>query len=470
MTSRKLITIYYLLLTTYSLLLTLNFLLPLAVLLAGCTLYERLFGTEIAHAHIYDALWFHTLWGIVLVYACMEGIRRKIWKRPLIALLHAAFVLIAIGYAFTCYHATSGKLHLRSGVTATHYFTDDLRVKVLPLPLTLKEVVFTSSEHPEAYSIIISNQIEEEKLGVNSVLEINYNRFYQSALDRDGKGVNLTIIHDPIGRWLSHAGFYLFIVTAILWMGRRFWNKCRKKKFTPIEVKTTPTTRTILVISSLVAAFGYYAFFKKYLTQGFAPLISIQDTIHVLTLLLLTATIPLTPYFKSKKIIYISQIILCASLSYTILFNNNIQTSIPQILNSPWLFSHVVLIIIAYSLFTLCALIALATFVVKNVPAYQRLTTLSRNLLAPAVVLLCMGIIIGAIWAGSAWGNYWQWDPKEVWALITLLSYCIPLHRNLKGGLKTARQYHIFMLAAYLSVLMTYLGVTYLLGGLHSYG
>ena len=151
-------------------------------------------------------------------------------------------------------------------------------------------------------------------------------------------------------------------------MGRRFWNKCRKKKFTPNEVKTTPTTRTILVISSLVAAFGYYAFFKKYLTQGFAPLISIQDTIHVLTLLLLTATIPLTPYFKSKKIIYISQITLCTSFSYTILFNNNIQTSIPQILNSPWLFSHVVLIIIAYSLFTLCALIALATFVVKNVP------------------------------------------------------------------------------------------------------
>ena len=72
---------YYLLPTTYYLLLTLNFLLPLAVLLAGCTLYERLFGTEIAHAHIYDALWFHTLWGIVvLIYACQECIRRKIWK------------------------------------------------------------------------------------------------------------------------------------------------------------------------------------------------------------------------------------------------------------------------------------------------------------------------------------------------------------------------------------------------------
>lgn len=98
---------------------------------------------------------------------------------------------------------------------------------------------------------------------MNSVLEINHHRFYQSAFDRDGKGVNLTIIHAPIGRRLSHAGFYLFIVTAILWMGSKFWNKCRKKGCTPIEVKTTPTTRTFFVISSIVAVYGYYTFLEK---------------------------------------------------------------------------------------------------------------------------------------------------------------------------------------------------------------
>lgn len=67
-------------------------------------------------------------------------------EAPAYSPVHVAFVWIAVGYASTCYHATCGKLHLRSGVMATHYFTDDLRVKVLPLPLTLKEVVFTSSE------------------------------------------------------------------------------------------------------------------------------------------------------------------------------------------------------------------------------------------------------------------------------------------------------------------------------------
>ena len=110
-----------------------------------------------------------------------------------------------------------------------------------------------------------------------------------------------------------------------------------------------------------------------------------------------------------------------------------------------------------------------ATFVVKDVSVYQRLTMLSRNFLTPAVNLLCIGIIIGAIWAGSALGNCWQWDPKEVWALITLLLYSIPLHRNDKGALKTARHYHIFMLAAYLALLMTYFGVNYFLGEMHAF-
>ena len=71
---------------------------------------------------LYDALWFHTLWGIVLIYACFECIRRRVWRRPIIALLHASIILIAIGYAFTCYHATTGTLHLLTGVTASHYY------------------------------------------------------------------------------------------------------------------------------------------------------------------------------------------------------------------------------------------------------------------------------------------------------------------------------------------------------------
>ena len=91
---------------------------------------------------------------------------------------------------------------------------------------------------------------------------------------------------------------------------------------------------------------------------------------------------------------------------------------------------------------------------------------LNLILLYPAVTLLTIGIIIGAIWANISWGNYWSWDPKEVWALITLIIYAIPLHRGL---LQRPRAFHLYCLRAFLSVVITYFGVNLILGGVHAY-
>ena len=99
----------------------------------------------------------------------------------------------------------------------------------------------------------------------------------------------------------------------------------------------------------------------------------------------------------------------------------------------------------------------------------MRLTALSRLLLYPAVSLLASGIFIGAVWANISWGNYWSWDPKETWALITLMVCALPLHFPLPQARSNHRGYHLFVLAAFLSVLMTYFGVNYYLAGLHSY-
>jgi len=86
-----------------------------------------------------------------------------------------------------------------------------------------------------------------------------------------------------------------------------------------------------------------------------------------------------------------------------------------------------------------------------------------------AVFLLSAGIFIGAIWANVSWGRYWGWDPKEVWALITMLIYSFALHPGLLPALRRPRVFHWFVLLAFLSVLFTYFGVNFLLGGLHSY-
>jgi ABC-type transport system involved in cytochrome c biogenesis permease subunit len=90
-----------------------------------------------------------------------------------------------------------------------------------------------------------------------------------------------------------------------------------------------------------------------------------------------------------------------------------------------------------------------------------------RAMLYPALAFLGYGIFIGAIWANVSWGNYWSWDPKETWALITFMVYAIPAHqKTFRFSLFT---YHLYMSLAFLTILMTYFGVNYLLGGMHSY-
>lgn len=137
------------------------------------------------------------------------------------------------------------------------------------------------------------------------------------------------------------------------------------------------------------------------------------------------------------------------------------------VLNSPLLSIHVSIIMISFALLSLtfiCGLTGLA-FNTQE----RELQALSRLFLYPAVTTLGMGIFIGAIWANISWGNYWSWDPKETWALITLLVYAVPLHTQSLSSLQRPRAYHIMMILAFLTLIMTYFGVNYFLEGMHSY-
>ena len=82
--------------------------------------------------------------------------------------------------------------------------------------------------------------------------------------------------------------------------------------------------------------------------------------------------------------------------------------------------------------------------------------------------LLALGIIIGALWANISWGNYWTWDPKEVWALITLIVYAFPLHPSLSIS-REPKKFFLYCTLAFFCVIITYFGVNLLLGGIHAY-
>lgn len=137
------------------------------------------------------------------------------------------------------------------------------------------------------------------------------------------------------------------------------------------------------------------------------------------------------------------------------------------VLNSPLLSIHVSFMMMSYAFLAITFFCGLAALMRPR--QAEALQVVSRVFLYPAIVTLGIGIFLGAIWANVSWGSYWSWDPKETWALITFMLYAIALHTQSLPRLSHPRAYHIYMVFCFLSILMTYFGVNYLLSGMHSY-
>jgi len=152
-------------------------------------------------------------------------------------------------------------------------------------------------------------------------------------------------------------------------------------------------------------------------------------------------------------------------------------TPLVPVLQSPLLSVHVLMIMVAYGLCGFMALNSITALIVWGIGGkktdrttyIQRMKETSELFMYPAAFLMGAGIFIGAIWANQSWGRYWGWDPKEVWALITFLLMGFTFHDRTLTWFRKPIFYHIFVLIIFLSVLMTYFGVNYILGGKHSY-
>ena len=145
-------------------------------------------------------------------------------------------------------------------------------------------------------------------------------------------------------------------------------------------------------------------------------------------------------------------------------------TQLMPVLQSPLLSIHVMVIMISYALFALIALNSITELIkMQKSSSNYELCIINYKLNIIALFLLTAGIFIGAIWANMSWGRYWGWDPKEVWALITMLIYSLPLHRASLPIFRNPRFMNWYFILAFLSVIITYFGVNFLLGGLHSY-
>jgi cytochrome c-type biogenesis protein CcsB len=154
-------------------------------------------------------------------------------------------------------------------------------------------------------------------------------------------------------------------------------------------------------------------------------------------------------------------------------------TNLVPVLQSYWLSIHVSMITASYGFLALGALLGLITlilFILKSNEnggrlnlAIKELNTINEMSLIIGLVLLTIGNFLGGVWANESWGRYWGWDPKETWALVTILVYAVVIHLRMIKGAYSDYIFSVVSLLAFTSVLMTYFGVNYYLAGLHSY-
>ena len=226
-----------------------------------------------------------------------------------------------------------------------------------------------------------------------------------------------------------------------------------------------------LGILLIISAFQLAVFILRWYISGNIPLSNGYETMAFVSLS--TSLLTLLAIWMLRKQPFVCNTVtigglMIAGLTLLVAHLSEMSpqiTSLMPVLHSPWLTTHVSLIMISYSLFAFMAVIAGVDLVKKD----ARLDALNRLMLYPAEIFLTIGIFLGAIWANQSWGTYWSWDPKEVWALISMLIYCVPLHVGSLPVMRKAKVHDIYLIIAFLSILMTYFGVNYLLGGMHSY-
>jgi cytochrome c-type biogenesis protein CcsB len=214
---------------------------------------------------------------------------------------------------------------------------------------------------------------------------------------------------------------------------------------------------------------------------GHAPLSNLYESLVFFALTVTLVYLVIEFRYKSRLIGAFTTPMAFLAMAYASLaphINDRIQPLIPA-LKSNWLIAHVMTCFIGYAAFAIAFGISLMYLVsqgpgrnggrlVGRFPSLGVLDELTHQLVIFGFLFLTAGIITGAVWANSAWGRYWGWDPKETWSLVTWLIYAAMLHARLMAGWHGRRIAYLSILG-FLAVLFTYFGVN-LLPGLHSYG
>ena len=246
--------------------------------------------------------------------------------------------------------------------------------------------------------------------------------------------------------------FGLYFLAMVLYAGGLF----SAKKFLPVLAR-------LFTICGIISLSCYIA--MRWHIAGRPPFSNMFESLVVLSWAIAIVSVFIDIKYKIKSIAAWTALMSLLAIGYASLLDKEIVPLLPA-LKSNWLTIHVLTCFIGYAALTV-SFVSSIILLCKSKDD-KNLDIISYKMIAFGFLFLTLGIISGAVWANSAWGTYWSWDPKETWSLVTWFVYAIYLHARFRIGWKGKTAAWISVIG-FLAMVFTYFGVNYLLKGLHSY-
>ena len=462
----------------------------LVAILIAATVIENISGSPFAIENIYHSPWFIALWALLAVTATLYILHTK--RRGTLVMLHASFVVVLLGALVSFLTSKRGDMVVaQDGVPASMFEMSDGTLQKLPFRLQLSSVDtvrINGGETPSDYVVRVAADGKavqaEYVISLNAPAKIDGYQFCIKGVN--GGVVSLLVSHDPAGRAISYVGYLMVFVSFLLLFfdrqsgfhalllqikgverkGESGKRKTCLRKITFFRSRLSPfsfhiSLRIVLPLSFMFLCILWYG-------RGVFPATNGAEALMLLVLFVMLLAVALG---RNKRFVLLSRLLVVVAAMFFVVaaLGLNDNSDVQPILRTPLLGIHVTTVIIAYALLAVIAVNGVIALCTKNDKRRAQQAVLGRLLLYPATMLLATGIFIGAVWANLSWGRYWGWDPKEVWALVTLLVCSMGFHSHSLRFISKPVAFHIFCIVAFLAVLFTFFGVNLLLGGLHSY-
>jgi len=306
----------------------------------------------------------------------------------------------------------------------------------------------------------------------DSLLEglIKYQHKYGGSIMPNDDKVNAEIIYNKydifkkLFSYYIYAGTLMFLFVIIKIFNSRKW--------------VTYTVKTFHGVIALLFVLHTLGLIARWYISGHAPWSNAYESVIYVA----WATMFFGLAFGRKSSLTVASTSFVAAMVLMVAHWNwtdpEIGNLVP-VLNSYWLMIHVAVIVGSYGPFTLGMVLGLVSLILmlftnKNNKAkmdlnIQELTYINEMALTVGLVMLSIGNFLGGQWANESWGRYWGWDPKETWALVSIMVYAFVIHMRFVPALRGKWIFNFFSVLAFASILMTYFGVNFYLTGLHSY-